>query len=81
MAVKKHFELQQVLSYRVELEKVCSQEFTAARQDLDAASDRLQQEKQEAENLAQEFCGRQQHIDSIYEMQLYADFFARKREE
>ncbi len=81
MAVKKHFELQQVLSYRVELEKVCSQEFTAARQDLDAASDRLQQEKQEAENLAQEFCGRQQHIDSIYEMQLYVDFFARKREE
>lgn len=81
MAPKKRFELQQVLSYRTEVEKLRSQEYASAKHDLDAASTRLQQGQQEAEQLAQEFCGRQQEIDSIYEMQLYADFFARKREE
>lgn len=81
MAPKKRFELQQVLSYRTELEKLRSQEYVAAKQDLDTASTRLQREQDETEQLAQEFCGRQQQIDSIYEMQLYADFFARKREE
>lgn len=81
MAPKKRFELQQVLSYRTEVEKLRSQEYASAKHDLDAASTRLQQGLQEAEQLAQEFCGRQQEIDSIYEMQLYADFFARKREE
>ena len=81
MAVKKTFEMQQVLNYRVELEKMRKQEFAAARQDLDAASDLLEQEKNEAAKLAEEFSGRQQQIDSIFEMRLYADFFARKRDE
>ncbi|MDK9717991.1 MAG: flagellar export protein FliJ [Trichlorobacter sp.] len=81
MAVKKKFEMQQVLNYRVELEKMRKQEFAAARHDLDAASDRLEQEKSEAAKLAEEFSGRQQQIDSIFEMRLYADFFARKRDE
>ncbi len=81
MAVKKKFEMQQVLNYRVELEKMRKQEFAAARQDLDAAADRLEQEKNEAAKLAEEFNGRQQQIDSIFEMRLYADFFARKRDE
>ena len=81
MAVKKQFEMQQVLNYRTELEKLRKQDFAAAKQDLDAACDQLEQEKSEAERLAEEFSGRQQQIDSIFEMQLYADFFARKREE
>lgn len=81
MAVKKKFEMQQVLNYRVELEKMSKLEFAAARQDLDAASDLLEQEKNEAAKLAEEFNGRQQQIDSIFEMRLYADFFARKRDE
>lgn len=81
MAVKKKFEMQQVLNYRVELEKMRKLEFAAARQDLDAAADRLEQEKSEAAKLAEEFNGRQQQIDSIFEMRLYADFFARKRDE
>jgi flagellar FliJ protein len=81
MAVKKKFELQQVLNYRVELEKMRKLEFAAARQDLDAAADRLEQQKNEAAKLAEEFHGRQQQIDSIFEMRLYADFFARKRDE
>ncbi|MGE0918119.1 flagellar export protein FliJ [Trichlorobacter lovleyi] len=81
MAAKKQFELQQVLNYRAELEKLRKQEFALAKQDLDAAADKLEQEKAEAAQLAEEFSKRQQEINSIYEMQLYADFFARKREE
>jgi flagellar FliJ protein len=81
MAVKKRFEMQQVLGYRTELEKMCKQEFATAKHDLDAACDLLEQEKTETAQLAEEFCERQQQIDSIFEMQLYADFFARKREE
>jgi flagellar protein FliJ len=81
MAVKKQFEMQQVLNYRVELEKMRKQEFATARQDLDAAEDLLEQEKNEATKLAEEFSGRQDKIDSIFEMRLYADFFARKRDE
>lgn len=81
MAVKKQFEMQQVLNYRVELEKLRKLDFAAARQTLDAACDRLEKEKAETELLASEFSNRQQQIASIYEMQLYSDFFARKRSE
>jgi flagellar protein FliJ len=81
MAVKKQFEMQQVLNYRAELEKLRKQDFAAAKQDLEVACDRLEQEKSETDLLAEEFSGRQQQINSIFEMQLYADFFARKREE
>lgn len=81
MAVKKRFEMQQVLGYRTEIEKISKLEFAAAKHCLDAACDLLEQEKSETNQLADEFCKRQQQIDSIFEMQLYADFFARKREE
>lgn len=81
MAVKKRFEMHQVLSYRTELEKLRKQDFAAAKQDLDVAFDHLEQGRQEAEVLAKEFSGRQEQIDTIFEMQLYADFFTRKREE
>lgn len=81
MAAKKKFDMHQVLNYRKELEKLCKQEFASAKHDLDAAAEKLEHGKQEASALAQEFCSRQQQIDSIFEMQLYTDFFARKREE
>lgn len=81
MAVKKQFEMQQVLNYRTELEKLRKMDFAAAKQVLDLASDLLEKEKNEAELIGEEFSERQQQIDSIFEMQLYADFFARKREE
>jgi len=81
MVVKKQFEMQQVLNYRAELEKLRKQDFAAAKQDLEAASDLLEQEKSETELIAEEFGKRQLQIDSVFEMQLYADFFARKREE
>lgn len=81
MAVKKQFELQQVLNYRADLEKLRKQDFASAKQDLEAACDKLDQQKQETELIAEEFCGRQQQMDSVFELQLYADFFSRKREE
>lgn len=81
MAVKKRFEMHQVLSYRTELEKLRKQDFAAAKHDLETASERLEREKSEAEQLAREFSERQHQIDSVFEMQLYADFFSRKREE
>lgn len=81
MAVKKQFVMQQVLNYRAELEKLRKQDFASAKQDLIDACEQLDQQKRETEQIADEFCGRQEQIDSIFEMQLYADFFARKREE
>lgn len=81
MAAKKKFDMHQVLNYRTELEKVCKQEFATAKQDLDVASEEFAKQKLETERLSEEFCQRQQQIDSIVEMQLYAAFFARKRDE
>lgn len=81
MAVKKQFEMQQVLNYRVELEKLRKQDFASAKHDLVEACEQLDKQKRETEQIADEFCGRQEQIDSIFEMQLYADFFSRKREE
>ncbi len=81
MAVKKRFEMHQVLSYRTELEKLKKQDFATAKITLDKACDLLEKEKEAAEKLARDFISRQQQIDSIDEMQLYSDFFARKRDE
>lgn len=81
MAVNRKFELQQVLDYRVELEKLRKQDFASARQALDAAEERLLQQQQQADQVAGQFVSAQQQIDNISEMQFYADFFARKRDE
>lgn len=81
MSSKKGFELHQVLSYRTDLERLRKQEFAAARQDLDQASDKLEQQRNEAATLARDFAERNGQLNSVVELQLYADFFARKREE
>lgn len=81
MSPKKRFELHQVLSYRTELERLKKQEFASAKRDLEDACDLLEQERRAAEELADDFTARQGEIDSITELQLYADFFARKRED
>lgn len=78
---KKQFDMHQVLNYRKELEKQCKQEFSEAKHDLDMACRKLENEQEETACLAAEFCCRQEKIESITEMQLYADFFSRKREE
>ncbi|MDY0383157.1 flagellar export protein FliJ [Trichlorobacter sp.] len=81
MSSKKGFELHQVLNYRTDLERLRKQEFAAARQDLDQASDKLEQQRNEAAALARDFAERNGQLNSVVELQLYADFFARKREE
>lgn len=81
MSMKKGFELHQVLTYRTDLERLCKQEFAAARQDLDHANTRLEREREEAEALARDFAERNGQLNSVVELQLYADFFARKRDE
>ncbi len=77
----KSFKLEQVLSYRGEMEKLCKQEFATAKQGLEKASDELLREEEHVNELTQEFCNRQQDLDCIDDMRMYSDFFARKREE
>jgi flagellar FliJ protein len=81
MSSKKGFELHQVLNYRTDLERLRKQEFAAARQDLDQASDKLEQQRNEAADLARDFAERNGQLNSVVELQLYSDFFTRKREE
>lgn len=77
----KSFKLEQVLSYRGEMEKLCKQEFATAKQGLEKANDDLLREEEHVNELTQEFCDRQQDLDCIDDMRMYSDFFARKREE
>lgn len=77
----KRFELEQVLKYRTEVERMRKQEFASAKREFEQASDQLSREEALVENLASEFCHRHGELESIEEMRRYADFFARKREE
>lgn len=77
----KTFELEQVLVYRREMEKLRKQEFAAAKQGLEQASQELKREEELAELLSQEFQRCQQDIGCIDDIRMYSDFFARKREE
>ncbi|MBI2354697.1 MAG: flagellar export protein FliJ [Deltaproteobacteria bacterium] len=65
----------------MDVERMRRQEFAAAKQEFEHASDQLSREEALVENLASEFCHRQGELESIEEMRRYADFFARKREE
>lgn len=80
MATKK-FELEQVLMYRREMEKLRKQEFATAQQGLEQANQELEREKELVENLTQEFQRSQQELSCVDDMRMYAEFFARKREE
>lgn len=77
----KTFELEQVLVYRREMEKLRKQEFAVARQGLEQASQDLEREEEQVEQLSQEFQRSQQDIECIDDMRMYSDFFTRKREE
>ena len=80
MAGKK-FELEQVLIYRREMEKLRKQEFAAAQAECEQANLELEREEQLVELLTQEFQRRQQEIGCVDDIRMYSDFFARKREE
>jgi flagellar FliJ protein len=75
------FELEQVLVYRREMEKLRKQEFAAAQEMCTLAISELKREKQLVEILTQEFKRCQSQIDCVDDIRMYADFFSRKREE
>lgn len=77
----KTFELEQVLIYRREMEKLRKQELAAARQVLEQADQELKREEAQVTLLTDEFQRCQQKIVCIDDMRMYSDFFARKREE
>ncbi len=81
VATVKQFELEQVLKYRLDVERLRKQEFATAKQGFDHAHERLKREEAQAQNISQEFFLRQSELGSIEEIRRYADFFARKREE
>ena len=76
----KIFELEQVLVYRREMEKLRKQEFAVSKQVLEQADQELKREEELVEILTQEFQRCQQDIECIDDMRMYSDFFARKRE-
>lgn len=80
MAVKT-FELEQVLIYRREMEKLRKQDFAEAKQVLDQANQELQREEDLVELLSKEFQRCQQDIGCVDDLRLYLDFFSRKREQ
>ena len=80
MGVKK-FELEQVLGYRRDMEKLRGEEFAMSRRNLERASDDLRRDEDHAVGLSEEFRCRQQELGSIDEIRMYADCFKRKREE
>lgn len=79
MAVMK-FELEQVLGYRCEMEKLRIQQYAASRLNLEQANDDLRRDEEQVDELSEEFRCRQQEIGCIDEMRMYSDFFYRKRE-
>jgi flagellar FliJ protein len=80
MAVMK-FELEQVLGYRREMEKLRKQEFATSRQNLEQANDDLRRGEEQVDELSEEFRSRQQELGCIDEIRMYLDFFKRKRED
>jgi len=77
----KKFELEQVLNYRKEIEKVRKLDFVSAKLELEHANDVLNQHESHVDELTKEFCTRQKELNNVEEMRRYADFFARKRED
>jgi flagellar protein FliJ len=80
MANKK-FKLEQVLSYRREMEKLRKQEYATAKRGLEQANQELEREEDLVELLTQEFQKCHQKMGCIDDMRMYSDYFARKREE
>ena len=75
----KQFELEQILKYRLEVERLRKQEHAAAKQGFEYAHEQLKQEEAKTQDLSQEFSHRQGELGCIEELRRYSDFFARKR--
>ncbi|SNB47058.1 flagellar export protein FliJ [Geobacter sp. DSM 9736] len=75
---KRGFELERILNFRQEIEKVRKLEFNAARNEYKRAEERLKREEEEADRLALEFTGKQSAGVLASELQLYANFSSKK---
>lgn len=80
MAVMK-FELEQVLQYRKDMEKMRKQEFAFAKQELESATDLLEKYKSDISRLTAEYNNKQSELHSIDELNRYMQFFAKKRDD
>jgi flagellar FliJ protein len=78
---ERRFELEQVLKYRVEVERMRTLDFAVARRNFERASDQLSREEAQVMLLSAEFCQRHADLDCIEDLRLYADYFTRKRDE
>ena len=77
----KTFKLEQVLVFRREMEKLRKQEFASAQDELYQAHQELRHEEQLVEQLTRDFHQYQPKIACIDDIRMYADYFARKRED
>lgn len=72
------FQLQKVLNYRKEIEKVRKIEFDAARREFEDAAEVLERHRAEADQARVEYNNKQASVVNAAELQMYADFFRRK---
>ena len=75
---KKGFELDQVLNFRKEVEKMRKIDFAAAKQEFEGASALLMREEEAMNQLTHELADKQREGISAVELQLYADFSRKK---
>jgi flagellar FliJ protein len=76
---KKGFKLQQVLNFRKEVEKARSLDLFEAKLELDYASEKLKQDEQLADKVAEELATRQIEGIAASELLMYSNFFHKKR--
>lgn len=75
---KHGFQLQQVLNYRKEVEKVRKVEFAVAKREFESASELLERHEAENDRARVEYNNKQAALVTASELQMYADFFQRK---
>ncbi len=75
------FSLERVLDFRKEAEKLRKLDFATAKQKYELAEDCLRREEEAIEELNLEFMTRQIEGISALELQLYADFFQKKKQD
>lgn len=73
------FNLERVLHFRRETEKIRKMELALAKREHEIAEDRLRREEEAMERLNLEYMNKQIEGICAYEMQLYADFFRKKK--
>lgn len=81
MLKKQIFGLEQVLNYRREVEKLQKIQYADAKRSYERAEERLRHDEQHVSVVGQEFVSRQEQGISALEMQLYSDYFIRKKDD